>query len=714
MAEQRPADFLDFEIGSPADGPLQKPRSVMPWEDEPDPAPRPLPSGALGLRPLEPGSSHVATPAGTNLPRRRRLVGRDVEAREVEEALAGRGGLATLYGMAGMGKTALALEVAHRASDRRAYAGGVWWLSAEGAPAEALARLLPILRAAAPAPVRATLAALAAGASPAEVAAVVRLALQMHRAPTLLILDGVDASGWRAQLPGGEVRVLATARDERLSLGVPVRMIALSPEHARDLAAAIAGRPDGEAEAKALDHVASGGLGGHPAAVEAAASAVARWAQSWVEYERHMYSAPRALLEERDPQGDYPESALGALDRSIDGCARGTWARRLLEGAAVFAPDEVPIAWAASAAEGDSMSLETARALALLSGLGLVHRDHEARTVSVHRLVHHRVRERAEPDDFVDLSRRGALCVAGWLEETVDPTRTLEVESRRAHLEEGLSAADRAGANLVWLTIAERLSAHLRHLALYPEARELLERAVGRAERLDPPNPPRLAESLAALASLLKDLGLAAVARPYLERALALDEQVHGPRHPAVARDLQSLASVLKDLGQTSEALPLLERALSIDEAVSGPDHPNTAKSLSTLATVLKDLGRASEARVHLERALAIEERAFGPDHPSSVVRLTNLAMVLKDLGHAAEARPLLQRALSILEGTYGPDHPIVATSLTNLALVLKDLGQTAEAMPLLQRANRIAERALPSSHPTRAKIAAHLAFAAG
>jgi tetratricopeptide (TPR) repeat protein len=696
MAEPRSPDVLAFEIGSAGEMPAAKP--VLPWEDELDAAPR-----------VQPGA-----PPGSNLPRRRRLAGRDEELRALDEALAGRGGMATLCGLAGSGKTAIALELAHRAVDRRAYAGGVWWISADGAPAEALARLLPGLRAAGPAPVKAVLATLPAGAPPAEVAGVVRLALQLHRAPALLILDGVDAAGWRAHLPGGDVRVVATARDDRLGLGTRVRAGGLSPEHARAVAIAVAGEPAGDLEAKALGRVVDGGLGGLAAAVEAAGAAVARWARSWAAYERHLDMEPQAILDERDLQGDYPESVLGAIDRAIDGCARGTSARRLLEGAAVFAPDQVPIAWATAAAEGDSSSMETKQALALLRGLGLVHLDEEARTISVQRIVHRRARDRAEPEDFRDLSRRGALCVAAWLEETVDPTRTMVVEPRRAHLDEALAAADRSGADLVWLTIADRIGAHLRHLGLYAEARAFLERAVSRAERLDPPNPPRLAESLAVLASLLKDLGLAAAARTALERALVIDEQVHGPRHPAVARDLQNLAATLKELGQTEEALPLLERALAIDEEVSGPDHPNTAKSLSTLAAVLKELGHVSEAKVHLERALAIEEKAFGPDHPSAVVRLTNLAMVLKELGHAAEARPLLQRALLILEGTYGPDHPIVATSLTNLALVLKDLGQTAEAMPLLQRANRIAEKTLPPHHPTRAKIAAHLLHTSG
>jgi tetratricopeptide (TPR) repeat protein len=699
MADLRPpSDFLTFETGEATPNPKSMP---MPWEEDEERRPsRPPPVRAAALAPEGPA----------NLPRRRLFVGRDDELRAADEALAARAGLATLSGMAGAGKTAAALELAHRAAAKRTYPGGIWWVAADGPPAEALARLAPALRAVGPAATRATLAALPAGAAAAEAATFVRLALAAARLPALLVLDGIDAGGWAAHLPGGDVRVLATARDGRLGVGARVTLGALEREHARELARAIAGTPDDEPEAKALDRVLDSGAAGLAAAIEAAGRAVTRWAGTWVDYERFMYSDPRTLLEERDAQADYTESVQVALDRSIDGCPRATAARRLLEGAAAFAPEQVPLAWACTAAELDPTRLETRRALAELRWLGLGEVDDEARTLSMNRLIHRRVRERADPDDFREANQRAAVTVAAWLEEKVDPTRTTEVEGRRAHLEEGLAAAERGGCALEWVIIADRLGAHLRHLASYPEARSLLERAVTRAEQLDPPNPSRLTESLSALASLLKDMGQPADARPHLERALALDERTHGPEHPSVARDLLTLAGVLKDLGQSAEARPLLERALAIDEVTSGAEHPNTAKTLATLATVLKDLGHPAEARAYLERALAIDEKVFGPDHPSAVVRLTNLAMILKDMGQAAEAKPLLQRALLILEGTYGGEHPIVATSLTNLALVLRDLGQVVEAKQNLSRANRIAERTLPASHPTRQKIAAHLA----
>src|ERR1041385_5139044 len=60
------------------------------------------------------------TPAnGSNLPHRHpNFVGRQDEIRGIMEALASRAGIVTIDGMGGMGKTTLALEVAHLCKDR--------------------------------------------------------------------------------------------------------------------------------------------------------------------------------------------------------------------------------------------------------------------------------------------------------------------------------------------------------------------------------------------------------------------------------------------------------------------------------------------------------------------------------------------------------------------------------------------------------------------
>ncbi len=117
---------------------------------------------------------------------------------------------ASVFGLGGVGKSALALEYAHRALERGAYPGGIWWVAAEGDPVDALVRLAPTLRAHAPEEVTRRLPP---GETKAEaIAEEVRVALQGERAPSLLVLDNVSAAGWGKYVPAGAVRVLATTR----------------------------------------------------------------------------------------------------------------------------------------------------------------------------------------------------------------------------------------------------------------------------------------------------------------------------------------------------------------------------------------------------------------------------------------------------------------------------------------------------------------------
>jgi tetratricopeptide (TPR) repeat protein/cellulose biosynthesis protein BcsQ len=684
------------------------------WIVPTDDRQRPPSHASVPPPPVEPANPSAIPPH--NLPPRRTFVGRDEELIKLASELAeGRRatilptGQATLYGLGGVGKTALALEYAHRALERGDYPGGVWWLEAEGKPVEALLRLAGVLRAGAPEPIKAELRAEILGT--AELADTVRFALQNHPAPSLLVLDNVSEPSWKDLLPGGEVRVLVTTRDEHLALGRRAPLGVLPPEQAVELAIRLMGSaPRNPAEEAVLDRVVNQELGGLAVAVEAAARAVERWASTWTAYDELLYWEAKALLKRHEPHRDYPHRAAAALDLSIKRCRRGTPARRLLEGAAVFAPDAVPLDWAEAAAGLNPGGIKAREARKTLMGLGLITVDEEAQNLSMHRLVHRRVRERASKKNWPAKNRRAAKRVGDWLMGTVGPTRMAEVDARRAHIDAALVAAELCGSALDWIGIADRLGEHLRHRAAYEDARTWFEQALARAEQLDPPNPAEVGTSLSNLALALKDLGRPAEARLLYERALAIAEKTHGSDHPYVTTVLSNLALALKDLGQAAEARPLLERALSIHEKTYGPDHPTVAIRLLNLAMVLSALGQPAEARPLLERALSIDEKTYGPDHPIVATFLSNLASVLMYLDQPDEGRLLLERALSIQEKAYGPHHPDVARTLSNLAITMERLGDQAGALPLHQRALAIAEKTLPPGHPLRITIAEKLA----
>jgi hypothetical protein len=549
----------------------------------------------------------------------------------------------------------------------------VWWVASEGKPVDALVAFAPVLRAHA---LPEVVARLPEGETRADVIAEeVRLALQGQRAAALLVLDNVSERWGRELTPGGAVRILVTTRDEALAIGVARRLEVLSRKQAVELAEAFAGVTRDKSESDARDRVVVTELGGLAVAVEMAARAVTKWFRgSWAAYERVLATEMVNILEDPKLYGEYGRGVFAAIDLSIDKCdAEG---RALLEGAAVLAPEAMPMVWALGAAGLEADGLARARATAGLRELGLITADEEKEAVSMHRLVHRRVRARADTEHkeaWREMVRRVVDHVATWVDGAVEGmirTRAeMEaVDARREHIDQALGMAEGLGKERAWIRIADRLATHLQSRAQYDESLTLFQRALARAETLAPPNPSQVATSLSNLALMHQDLGQPAAARPLLERALAIDEATHGPDHPTVAICLSNLATVHQDLGQPAAARPLLERALAIAEATHGPDHPTVAIRLSNLATVHHDLGQPAAARPLLERAVAIAEATHGPGHPTVATFLSNLATVHQALGQPATARPLTERALAIAEARLPPDHPNLALYRRNLA----------------------------------------------
>ena len=170
--------------------------------------------------------------------------------------------------------------------------------------------------------------------------------------------------------------MLATVRDRRLSVGETVQLEPLDPGEARALVDALTGAPEGDAEADACDQVIHRELGGLAVAVEVAARAAKEWAGGWVAYKGYLAIQMTEVLDDaRDRSEHYPRGVFAALDLSIDRCLYESPERYLLEGAAVLAPDGLPLAWAYAAAEVTADSVAGKRALARLEGLGLVKVD---------------------------------------------------------------------------------------------------------------------------------------------------------------------------------------------------------------------------------------------------------------------------------------------------------------------------------------------------
>ncbi|NEO59470.1 MAG: tetratricopeptide repeat protein, partial [Moorea sp. SIO4G2] len=223
-------------------------------------------------------------------------------------------------------------------------------------------------------------------------------------------------------------------------------------------------------------------------------------------------------------------------------------------------------------------------------------------------------------------------------------------------------------------------------------------------------NHPDVATSLNNLAGLYKDQGRYSEAEPLYQQALKLRKQLLGENHPDVATSLNNLAGLYDNQGRYSEAEPLYQQALDLWKQLLGENHPDVATSLNNLAGLYDNQGRYSEAEPLYQQALDLLKQLLGENHPHVAASLNNLAGLYKDQGRYSEAEPLYQQALDLLKQLLGENHPHVAASLNNLAGLYKDQGRYSEAEPLYQQALKLRKQLLGENHPSVATSLNNLA----
>ncbi|AVQ71120.1 hypothetical protein B5D77_07150 [Microcystis sp. MC19] len=259
-------------------------------------------------------------------------------------------------------------------------------------------------------------------------------------------------------------------------------------------------------------------------------------------------------------------------------------------------------------------------------------------------------------------------------------------------------------------TSLNNLAALYNFQGRYKEAEPLYLEALDLCKRLLGDNHPDVATSLNNLAALYNSQGRYKEAEPLYLEALDLRKRLLGDNHPDVAQSLNNLAVLYRSQGRYKEAEPLYLEALDLKKRLLGDNHPNVANSLNNLALLYNSQGRYKEAEPLLLEALDLRKRLLGDNHPHVAQSLNNLAGLYESQGRYKEAEPLLLEALDLRKRLLGDNHPDVAQSLNNLAGLYESQGRYTEAEPLYLEALELFKRLLGDNHPDVARSLNNLA----
>lgn len=614
-----------------------------------------------------------------------RFVGRAVELEALERMLTHStepiAVSASIQGLAGIGKSEIAIQLAHMLAARGEYPGGIFWIDAENPDLE---KQWSQPRIAGALGVKTKNLADAANR-------VVEL-LSRQREKALVILDNVGT--WTARdsprpLPvSTNVQLLVTTRKQDLG-GGELRQFQLSCldrglKEDEQLLLAIAGREIEPGVADLLEY-----LDGHTLAVETAGIQLRRSGRSAAEYLRALTRGD-LLSPMRNSSTRHKrtfEQVLEEVWMSLDGSTREAW-----QVAAQFS----------NASAGRLLSADVGLDEERLDALQEWHLvKFDGARWRMHRLVRG-FGQRAGTDEQKHAAKRAFLAGCAKYADRINVIDGFVVfVAERPHLEAAEADIDCLGVESL-SQFHDRLGLGLQRCGEFVEARAHKEAALQAALDFYGEAHPVVAERLNNLALLLQELGELDEARRLFELTLESDLQTYEDDHPEVSIDRNNLARVLHDMSEFEEAHRLFVLAIESDIRNFGEGHEEVAIKRNNLARLLHDTatshargesfgpkGLATLAKAEGLMLAAIESdlRTFGEAHSRVAHGRLNLARILHSMNRFEEAETLFAKAIESDVITYGDQHPEVAVDRHYLARLYLDSGRWAEAQRLLELA---------------------------
>jgi tetratricopeptide (TPR) repeat protein len=261
------------------------------------------------------------------------------------------------------------------------------------------------------------------------------------------------------------------------------------------------------------------------------------------------------------------------------------------------------------------------------------------------------------------------------------------------------------------LTSMGNLALTYRNQGRWKEAEELQARDLEICSRVLGREHPDTLASMANLASIYWNQGRYIDAEGLQTQVIDARKRVLGEEHPDILISMANLALTYQSQGQWKEAEELQARDLEICSRVLGREHPDTLTSMGNLALTYWSQGRFVDAKSLQIQVLDASKKLFGEEHPDTLRAIANLASTYWSQGRYVDAEGLQTQVIDASKRIFGEEHPDTLTSMNNLALTYRKQGRFVDAEGLGIQVLDARKRVLGEEHPDTLTSMANLAF---
>jgi tetratricopeptide (TPR) repeat protein len=234
----------------------------------------------------------------------------------------------------------------------------------------------------------------------------------------------------------------------------------------------------------------------------------------------------------------------------------------------------------------------------------------------------------------------------------------------------------------------------------YKEAEPWYLQVIELCSRVFGEERPETLASMANLALTYIHQGRWKDAEELQARGLEICSRVLGEKHPHTLASMNNLASMYRYQGQWKEAEELGVQVMDIRKIVLGKEHPSTLNSMANLALTYWSQGRFIDAEGIEIPALDARMRVLGEEHPDTLTSIANLASMYQSQGRFVDAESLGKQVLDAKKRVLGEEHPDTLISMASLAVTLKSQGRNQEALSLMDACVQAQARVCGPSHP--------------